>query len=209
MARGGRISESIRNRRATPPPANFNATLRAAAIRQIHTRRCTRSPSSNTRHLEHSLKKVAQANHRRSVGAPRIAIAKGSGSLNSACGQRSRAFPADREQLSVIRAYYRWLVPRNLLTDVPTCGQSHTLALFSLSRPIFRPRWRRRSKTDRRRHIVRVFAPRTSSLLRNSYSDWFRSRDQELVHRLICSWHLVAFKMGRRQRREEGAYLNR
>ena len=30
-ARGGRISESICNRRATQPPAHFNATLRAAA----------------------------------------------------------------------------------------------------------------------------------------------------------------------------------
>ena len=30
-ARGGRISESIRNRRATRPPPIFNATLRAAA----------------------------------------------------------------------------------------------------------------------------------------------------------------------------------
>ncbi len=31
LAERGRISESIRNRRATQPPAHFNATLRAAA----------------------------------------------------------------------------------------------------------------------------------------------------------------------------------
>jgi hypothetical protein len=53
-----------------------------------------------------------------------------------------------------------------------------------------------------------ILLRRTSGHTLCQFALW-RRLVARLVHRLKCSWHMVAFKMGRRQGARRGAYLNR